>query len=71
MTISLKMMETHLHPEIQYLLQHPFLMAITDATLSEKQLYQFAIQYGFYQATFPRCLAATASKIPSEETGCL
>lgn len=68
MTIPLKMMETHLQMEIQLLLQHPFLMALTNATLSEKQLYQFATQYGFYQDVFPRCLAAAVSKIPNDET---
>lgn len=68
LSMPLNMMEDHLHPEIQMLMQHPFLLAIEHAALSKSQIAQFARQYAAFQTNFPRYLAAVVSSIPDEDT---
>lgn len=61
-------LEKELRPEIDKILQHPFLQRIAKGELNFKQLQYFAGQYSIYCYYFPRFLAGLAANIPDDKT---
>ncbi len=63
----LQALQTEIEPEIQKILQHPFVRRIHDGWLNQRQLQYFAKEYYAYCFSFPRFLAACAANIPNDE----
>ena len=63
-----KELEGELQPQIDKILNHPFLNRIKDGWLDKRQLHYFVGQYGIYCRYFPRFLAAAAANIPDDPT---
>lgn len=64
----LEQLEQELQPQIDKILNHPFVCRIRDSWLSREQLRYFAEQYYVYCRYFPRFLAAAASNVPDDAT---
>ena len=63
-----KELEEELQPQIDKILNHPFLNRIKDGWLDKRQLHYFVGQYGIYCRYFPRFLSAAAANIPDDPT---
>lgn len=63
-----KHLEKELAPMIKEILEHPFLLRIKSASLSNEQLKFFCAQYSIYCSYFPRFLAAAAANVPDDRT---
>ena len=64
----IKQLEKELRPDIDKILQHPFLKRIEQGNMSFGQLQYFAGQYAIYCYYFPRFLAALAANIPDDKS---
>jgi thiaminase len=63
-----KMLEIHIHPNKQLILQHPFLQAMKQGTLTKNEIQDFAIQYSFLYDYVPKFASAVITRIPDTET---
>lgn len=64
----IKELEKELRPEIEVILNHPFLKRISSGEMTFTQLQYFAGQYSIYCYYFPRFLSALAANIPDDKT---
>jgi len=61
-------LEQELAPEIDQILDHPFIHRLEDGWLNRRQLQYFAGQYYLYCFHFPAFLSACAANVPDDET---
>jgi pyrroloquinoline-quinone synthase len=61
-------LESELKPDIDKILNHPFIGRLHDAWLNKAQLQYFACQYNIYCNYFVRFLSACAANIPDDMT---
>lgn len=59
--------EEEIQPRIAKVLNSPFLLALANASLSARQLREFALEYYVYALAFPKCLSEVAANAPDDE----
>jgi len=65
---QIKQLEEELAPDIDAILNHPFIHRIEDGWLNKRQLEFFISQYYLYCFKFPAFLCACAANIPDDPT---
>lgn len=64
----IKLLETHIHPNKQLILQHPFVQTLAQGELTKPQLQAFGIQYYYLYSSIPRLTAAIMTGLTNATT---